>query len=312
MTNRFDETAAAVNHRGVSAQASSIAHAGRRQPEPGRRNVRLRTVSEDLTGRSLGHYRVDEVLGRGGMSVLYRATDVRLGRKVALKVMGEHITGDAEFRERFADEARNTSAIDHANVVPLYDFGEVDGMLYIAMRLVDGADKMNTLVFEYAPQVIRDRLDRLVVGRDSVPHEAVGRRQPVQDIDLHRARTIERGALLDQGLGRVQASGAGADYGDVEGLHGRDSAPSWRAGGTRTPYCGPRQRLVPGYGQATQNSFPSGSAIVTHQCGPCDALCRYVAPRSCSLATSASTCCSPTLTSRCTRFFTVFCSGKRC
>ena len=97
-------------------------------------------MSEDLTGRCLGHYRVDDVLGRGGMSVLYRATDIRLGRKVALKVMGEHITGDSEFRERFVDEARNTSAIDHANVVPLYDFGEVDGMLYIAMRLVDGSD----------------------------------------------------------------------------------------------------------------------------------------------------------------------------
>jgi serine/threonine-protein kinase len=97
-------------------------------------------VSEDLTGRRVGHYRIDGVLGRGGMSVLYRATDVRLGRKVALKVMGENLTGDAEFRERFVDEARNTSAIDHANVVPLYDFGEIDGLLYIAMRLVDGAD----------------------------------------------------------------------------------------------------------------------------------------------------------------------------
>src|SRR5690606_39313691 len=74
------------------------------------------------------------------MSVMYRATDVRLGRKVALKVMGEHITNDAEFRVRFVDEARNTSAIDHANIVPLYDFGEVDGMLYIAMRLVEGSD----------------------------------------------------------------------------------------------------------------------------------------------------------------------------
>lgn len=97
-------------------------------------------MAEDLTGRQLGHYRIDGVLGRGGMSVLYRATDVRLGRGVALKVMGEHITGDAEFRERFVDEARNTSAIDHANVVPLYDFGEVDGLLYIALRLVDGVD----------------------------------------------------------------------------------------------------------------------------------------------------------------------------
>ena len=84
-------------------------------------------MSEDLTGRRLGHFKIDGVLGRGGMSVLYRATDTRLGRKVALKVMGEHITGDAEFRERFVDEARNTSAIDHANVVPLYDFGRSTG-----------------------------------------------------------------------------------------------------------------------------------------------------------------------------------------
>jgi serine/threonine protein kinase len=97
-------------------------------------------VSEDLSGRRIAHYRIDGVLGRGGMSVTYRATDVRLGRKVALKVIGEHLAPDAEFRERFVDEARNTSAIDHANIVPLYDFDEVDGLLYIAMRLVDGKD----------------------------------------------------------------------------------------------------------------------------------------------------------------------------
>lgn len=103
-------------------------------------NVRLPSVAEDLTGRRLGHYRIDGVLGKGGMSVMYRATDIRLGRKVALKVIAEHLTEDPEFRERFVDEARNTSAIDHANVVPLYDFGEVDGLLYIAMRLVDGSD----------------------------------------------------------------------------------------------------------------------------------------------------------------------------
>ncbi|SMD22654.1 serine/threonine-protein kinase [Lentzea albidocapillata] len=97
-------------------------------------------MSEDLSGRRIAHYRIDGVLGRGGMSVTYRATDVRLGRKVALKVIGEHLAPDAEFRERFVDEARNTSAIDHANIVPLYDFDEVEGLLYIAMRLVDGQD----------------------------------------------------------------------------------------------------------------------------------------------------------------------------
>ncbi|MEV6604299.1 protein kinase [Kutzneria sp. NPDC051319] len=97
-------------------------------------------MSDDLTGKRLGHYRIDAVLGRGGMSVMYRATDMRLGRKVALKVISEHLTEDPEFRERFVDEARNTAAIDHSNVVPLYDFGELDGLLYIAMRLVDGSD----------------------------------------------------------------------------------------------------------------------------------------------------------------------------
>ncbi|TLW91550.1 serine/threonine protein kinase [Saccharomonospora piscinae] len=120
--------------------------------------------SADLTGRRLGNYRIDGVLGRGGMSVMYRATDVRLGRKVALKVIGEHLGADAEFRERFVDEARNTSAIDHANIVPLYDFGELDGMLYIAMRLVDGSD-----------------LASLVAGRAMPPPRALGLLDQVAD-----------------------------------------------------------------------------------------------------------------------------------
>src|SRR5690606_18726294 len=77
------------------------------------RIVRLRCVSEDLTGRRLGKYKIESVLGRGGMSVMYRATDMTLGRKVALKVMAGHLGQDPEFRERFVDEARNTSAIDH-------------------------------------------------------------------------------------------------------------------------------------------------------------------------------------------------------
>jgi serine/threonine protein kinase len=97
-------------------------------------------VSEDLTGRRLGHYRIEGVIGRGGMSVMYRATDMRLGRKVALKVIGDQLASDPEFRERFVDEARNTSAIDHAHVVPLYDFDEIEGRLYIAMRYVEGSD----------------------------------------------------------------------------------------------------------------------------------------------------------------------------
>lgn len=96
--------------------------------------------AQDLTGQRLGHFRVDGVIGRGGMSVLYRATDTRLGRRVALKVIDEALAADPEFRERFVDEARNTSAVDHSHVVPLYDFDETDGHLYIAMRHVEGPD----------------------------------------------------------------------------------------------------------------------------------------------------------------------------
>ncbi len=94
----------------------------------------------DLVGRRLGHYRVDGVIGQGGMSTMYRATDVRLGRAVALKIMSAALADDAEFRERFVAEARNTSAVDHPHVVPLYDFGDIDGLLFLAMRYVAGTD----------------------------------------------------------------------------------------------------------------------------------------------------------------------------
>jgi len=97
-------------------------------------------VSVDLSGQRLGHYLVQEVIGRGGLSVVYRALDQRLERLVALKVMSENLSADPEFRSRFLEEARAASAIDHVNVVPLYDFGEAGSLLFIAMRLVDGTD----------------------------------------------------------------------------------------------------------------------------------------------------------------------------
>ncbi|MTD17287.1 protein kinase [Nakamurella sp. YIM 132087] len=80
------------------------------------------------------------------MSVVYRALDTRLDRPVALKVMSEHLSSDPEFRARFVEEARAASAIDHVNVVPLYDFGQAEGHLYIGMRLVDGTDLARELV----------------------------------------------------------------------------------------------------------------------------------------------------------------------
>lgn len=95
--------------------------------------------SERLTNQ-LGRYRLISELGRGGMSVVYRAVDTRLDRPVALKTIGADLASDPAFQQRFEAEARAASAIDHENVVPLYDFGEEGGQLYIVMRLVEGVD----------------------------------------------------------------------------------------------------------------------------------------------------------------------------
>ncbi|GAB3282784.1 serine/threonine protein kinase [Parasphingorhabdus pacifica] len=177
-------------------------------------------MSEDLTGRRLGHYKIEGVLGRGGMSVMYRATDVRLGRKVALKVMGEHITGDAEFRERFVDEARNTSAIDHANIVPLYDFGEVDGMLYIAMRLVDGSD-LASLVKDgpISPQRALDLLGQIAEALDLLHERGLVHLdlKPANVLVTSRESVHEHVYLADFGLTRRGATGHRTTSGDFLG-----------------------------------------------------------------------------------------------
>jgi serine/threonine protein kinase len=83
-------------------------------------------------------YRVGEVLGRGGMGVVYRALELGLGRPVALKVIAPALASDSSFRSRFEREARAAAALDHPNIVPVYAAGEQDGVLYMAMRFVDG------------------------------------------------------------------------------------------------------------------------------------------------------------------------------
>jgi serine/threonine-protein kinase len=101
-------------------------------------------------GAVLAGYRVESLLGRGGMSVVYLAEHVSLGRKVALKVLASPLAHDPSFRERFTRESQRAAGLDHPNVIPIYDAGEVDGgdadgLLYIAMRYVDGPDLRSLL-----------------------------------------------------------------------------------------------------------------------------------------------------------------------
>src|SRR5580765_1527007 len=91
-------------------------------------------------GSLVAGYRLDAVLGAGGMGIVFRAFQPSLGRIVALKIVNPAIAGDRESMIRFIREARTGAAIDHPNVVPIYEIGDSDGLVYISMRYIEGRD----------------------------------------------------------------------------------------------------------------------------------------------------------------------------
>src|SRR6266571_2274697 len=101
-------------------------------------------------GSELAGYRVESLIGRGGMGVVYLAEHLRLKRKVALKVLAPEVSGDERFRERFVIESELAASLEHPNIVPIHDAGEAHGLLYIAMRLVEGTD-LKTLIEREGP-----------------------------------------------------------------------------------------------------------------------------------------------------------------
>ncbi len=93
-----------------------------------------------LVGDEFASYRVRSVLGRGGMSVVYQAENLRLSSVIALKVLAPELAADDVFRARFLEESRIAASLNHPNVIPIYDMGSQDDLLYIAMRYVSGTD----------------------------------------------------------------------------------------------------------------------------------------------------------------------------
>ena len=114
-------------------------------------------------GSTFAGYRVDSLVGRGGMGVVYRATDLSLERPVALKLIAPELAEDKRFRDRFLREPKLAASIDHPNVIPIYEAGEHDGQLYLAMRFVEGRDLRTILKHEgkLAPQRALDLLGQV-------------------------------------------------------------------------------------------------------------------------------------------------------
>ncbi len=156
---------------------------------------------------------IERELGRGGMGHVFLANHTSLGRRAALKVLAPTFAADAAFRERFVRESQLVAAIEHPNMIPIYDAGEADGVLFIAMRYVEGYDLMQLIARE-GPLTPERALE--IVGQVAAALDAAHAREIVHRdvkpanilIDSPSARTF----LTDFGVAkRAQAEEAGSD-----------------------------------------------------------------------------------------------------
>src|ERR671911_2886129 len=103
------------------------------------------TTADPHVGRVVAGYRIEERIGRGGMGLVYRAEHINLRRGAAIKIIAPELAETSGFRERFNREARIAAALQHPNIVTVYDAGEEDGLLYLAMQYIEGSDLSTVL-----------------------------------------------------------------------------------------------------------------------------------------------------------------------
>jgi serine/threonine protein kinase len=158
-------------------------------------------------GTRFAGYKITDVIGRGGMSIVYAAEHVQLGRRIALKLMAPQLGADESFRERFIRESQIAASLEHPNIVPIYDAGESDGFLYIAMRYVEGVD-LRTLLKRQGPLGLGQTLFLLeqVAGALDAAHERGLVHRDVKPANILVSEPSERVYLTDFGVAKAMSS----------------------------------------------------------------------------------------------------------
>ena len=171
----------------------------------------------ELTGKKVCHYRVLEILGGGGMGMVYKAEDLKLGRRVALKFLPEELAGDPISLQRLEREAQTASALNHPNICTIYDIEEYEGQPFIAMELLEGETLQQRLASSApgavpAPLIV-DIAIQVCLGLDAAHSKAIVHRDvKPANIFLTKEGTAK---LLDFGIAKL-ATGANAEEGGEE------------------------------------------------------------------------------------------------
>jgi len=180
----------------------------------------LAEQKQSMVGRTLGHYRVVSLLGSGGMGEVYRATDTRLDRTVALKVLPYHLSSNPEQRQRFEREARTVSSLSHPHICALYDVGQQDGINYLVMEYIEGESLADRLAkgplpvdhaLRYAIQVA-DALDKAhraqLVHRDLKPANIMLTKSGAKLLDFGLAKpSVSNSEVVVTGQSGLSAEG---------------------------------------------------------------------------------------------------------